>query len=279
MKTVLFEAGMPGGQACLTEMIENYPGFPEGISGVQLTGQFLEQAKRFGAEIRLEEVQRVDLAGALKILRTPGGEYSARAVIVATGARQRRLNVPGEEELLGRGVSYCATCDGAFFRQRKVAVIGGGDAAVEEALFLTRFAREVVIVHRRDSLRAARVLQERAMANEKIRFIWNAVVEHILGTERVEALALRDVQTDRRFEEPADGVFVFIGTEPNTNLFQDQGLVLDPDGYIVTDGEMRTAVPGVFAAGDVRAKRLRQVATAVGDGAQAAVAAQQFLFA
>lgn len=277
LKTVLFEAGMPGGQAALTDLIENYPGFPQGVNGPQLMSQFLEQATRFGAEVRLEEVQEASLGGSLKTIRTSRGEYEARAVVVATGARQRRLGVPGEAEFLGRGVSYCATCDGAFFRDKKVAVIGGGDAAVEEALFLTRFAREVVIIHRRDRLRATKILQERAMANEKVRFFWNTVVDRILGEAKVEALALRDVETGKTSAEPVDGVFVFVGTEPNTKLFQGQGLNLDEQGYVVTDEEMRTSVPGVFAAGDVRAKKLRQVATAVGDGAQAAMAAEHFL--
>lgn len=277
LKTLLFEASLPGGQAALTDLIENYPGFPQGVNGPQLMAQFLEQATRFGAEVRLEEVQEASLGGALKILRTGRGEYQARAVIIATGARQRRLGVPGEAEFVGRGVSYCATCDGAFFRDKKVAVIGGGDAAVEEALFLTRFAREVVIIHRRDKLRATRILQERAMANEKVRFLWNTVVDRIVGTAKVEAVELRDVETGKAATEAVDGVFVFIGTEPNTRLFQQEGLDLDAQGYVVTDAEMRTSLPGVFAAGDVRAKQLRQVATAVGDGAQAAMAAEHFL--
>ncbi|MCR4419358.1 MAG: thioredoxin-disulfide reductase [Clostridia bacterium] len=276
-KTVVFEAQLPGGQAALTDTIENYPGFPEGIGGQELMDKFLEQARRFGAEIRLEAVDRVSLGTSPKTLWTSGGEYRARALIVATGGRQRRLGVPGEEELLGRGVSFCATCDGAFFRDQKVAVVGGGDAAVKEALLLTRWAREVVLIHRRDRLAAGRALQERARANNKLRFIWNAVVGRILGKDRVEGLELLEVRSGRRFEESVDGVFVFIGSEPNTAPFANQGLNFDQNGYILTDGEMKTSLPGVFAAGDVRAKSLRQVATAVGDAALAAAAAEHYL--
>ncbi|MGB9886047.1 MAG: thioredoxin-disulfide reductase [Moorellales bacterium] len=276
-KTVVFEAALPGGQAALTDTIENYPGFPEGINGQELMDKFLEQAERFGAEIRIEAVQRTSLGDTPKSLWTSGGEYRARAVILATGGRQRRLGVPGEEEFIGRGVSFCATCDGAFFRNQKVAVVGGGDAAVKEALLLTRWAREVVLIHRRDRLAATRALQERARAHEKLRFLWNTVVERVQGRDRVESLSLRDVNSGRQFEEPVDGVFVFIGSEPNTTVFQNQGLSLDAVGYVLTDEEMKTSLPGVFAAGDVRAKRFRQVATAVGDGALAAAAAEHYL--
>lgn len=279
LRTVLFEAGLPGGQAALTDVIENYPGFPQGVNGAQLMEQFLQQATRFGAEIRLEEVRRVALGTATKLVVTARGEYQARAVVLATGARQGRLGVPGEEEFLGRGVSFCATCDGAFFREKKVAVVGGGDAAVEEALFLTRFAREVILIHRRDHLRAAHILQERAMANEKIRFYWKTVVERVLGKGKVEALALRQVETGETFEEPVDGLFVFVGTVPNTDLVREEGVALDAQGYVITDAELGTSVTGVFAAGDVRAKKVRQVATAVGDGAEAALAAERFLTA
>lgn len=278
LATLLLEGGAPGGQAALTETIENYPGFPGGIGGPELMSLFARQALDFGLEMQAEMVTDLDLAGTEKTVATAGNTYQCRAVVIASGAKSRPLGVPGEKEFTGRGVSYCATCDGAFFRDKKVAVVGGGDAAVEEALFLTKFARQVVIIHRRDELRATRVLRERAQANDKIQFIWKAVVEAVEGDRAVERVTLRRVDTGERYPEPVDGIFVFIGTEPNTSFLRGK-LPLTPEGYIETSAEMSTSLPGVFAAGDVRAKELRQVATAVGDGAQAAMSAEKYLAA
>lgn len=276
-KVALIEKAMPGGQAFLTNEIENYPGFPEGIGGPELMMAFQQQATRFGLEIINGEIVSVDLAGDIKTLRASDGkQYQARAVIIATGAQPRKLGVPGEEELRGRGVSYCATCDGAFFRGKKVAVVGGGDAAVEEAIFLTRFASQVVIIHRRDQLRAINVLQERARSNQKIQFRLNHVVEAILGDQKVEKLRLKNVVTGEVVEEEFDGVFIFVGTQPNTK-FVEGVLALDEQGRIITNETMGTSIKGVFAAGDVRNTPLRQVATAVGDGAIAAYSAEHYL--
>ncbi len=276
-KVALIERAMPGGQAFLTNEIENYPGFPQGIGGPELMMAFQEQATRFGLEIINAEIVKVDLAGELKTLTAADGTlYRARAVIIATGAEPRKLGVPGEEEFRGRGVSYCATCDGAFFRNKKVAVVGGGDAAVEEAIFLTRFAEKVVIIHRRDELRAINVLQERAKSNEKIEFRLNMVVEAIQGNQKVESLRLKNVITGEIQEEPFDGVFVFVGTRPNTGFLKGI-LELDEKGCIITNAAMGTSLKGVYAAGDVRNTPFRQVATAVGDGAMAAGSAEQYL--
>ncbi|OIQ59021.1 thioredoxin reductase [Moorella thermoacetica] len=276
LNTILLEMGAPGGQAGQTGRIENYPGFPDGITGIDLAMKFAEQAERSGARLEMTTVRKVDFSGVNKKAITSNGEYEARAMIIASGARPRPLGVPGEDELRGRGVSYCATCDGAFFRDKKVAVVGGGDSAVEEALFLTRFASQVTIIHRRDALRATRVIQDRARDNPKISFLWNTVVNAIQGKDKVSSLQLKDVRTGALREEPFDGVFIFIGLKPNTD-FLDGALTLDPDGYIVTREDLATSIPGVFAAGDVRAKNFRQVSTAVGDGAVAAMAAGRYL--
>lgn len=276
-KVALIERAMPGGQAFLTNEIENYPGFPQGIGGPELMMAFQEQAIRFGLEIINNDIVKVDLAGDVKVLTGADGTvYLARTVIIATGAEPKKLGVPGEEEFRGRGVSYCATCDGAFFRNKKVAVVGGGDAAVEEAMFLTRFAEQVVIIHRRDEFRAINVLQERAKDNEKIEFRLNTVVEAIQGNQKVESLRLRNVVTGDIQEEPFDGVFIFVGTQPNTK-FLEGVLSLDEKGCIVTNETMGTSLKGVYAAGDVRNTPFRQVATAVGDGAIAANSAEQYL--
>jgi thioredoxin reductase (NADPH) len=277
LKTLILEKAMPGGQAARTELIENYPGYPQGVGGMELMMSFIEQATRFGMELKTEEVKSVNFCNREKILETDNGSYSAPAVIIATGARPRFLNVPGEQEFHGRGVSYCATCDGAFFREKKVVVVGGGDSALEEALFLTKYAREVVLVHRRDKFRAAKILQERGQKNPKLRFILNTMIEQINGGAKgVEQVTLRNVQTGEVQEEPTDGVFVFVGNMPNTQFLT--GVIeLTPEGYIKTGNTLTTSVPGVFAAGDVREKFLRQVSTAVGDGAEAAMAAERYI--
>jgi thioredoxin reductase (NADPH) len=276
LDTVVLEMGVPGGQAGQTDRIENYPGFPEGISGIELAMKFAEQAGRFGARVEMTTVQGVAFNGDSKRVFTDSGEFTARAVIIASGAHPRPLGVPGEEQWRGRGVSYCATCDGAFFRNKKVAVVGGGDAAVEEALFLTRFASQVAIIHRRDALRATKVIQERARDNPKVSFHWNTVVTAIKGRDKVGSLELKDIRSGATREEDFDGVFIFIGLEPNT-AFLGGALALNDGRYIVTRENLATSVPGVFAAGDVCAKDFRQVSTAVGDGAVAAMAAERYL--
>ena len=276
LDTVLYEEGMPGGKAATTERIENYPGFPDGIGGLELMMNMQDQARRFGARMVNVGVQGIEPGDGQFVLRTGEGDVTARAVILATGVTPRPLNVKGEAEFTGRGISFCATCDGPLFRDRVVAVVGGGDAAVEEALFLSRFARKVYLVHRRDALRATKVLQDRAFAEPKIEFLWHSVVQEVLGGRTVEALLLRDVRSGETRAVAVDGVFVYIGMEPNSRLVR--GLVaLDEQGYVITDEEMRTSRPGIFAAGDVRRKTLRQVVTAVADGAIAAVTAGHYL--
>lgn len=276
LKTLLLEMAAPGGQAAVTDTIDNYPGFPEGISGPELMMKFMAQAERFGLETRYEGVLEVNFSPREKLVKTDGGDYVAQAVIIASGASPRELGVPGEKEFRGRGVSYCATCDGAFFRNKRVLVVGGGDAAVEEGIFLTKFASQVILVHRREALRATRVLQDRALANEKMELRFNAVVEEIRGGRLVESVRLKDTTTGDVLDEPIDGVFIFVGTEPNTG-FLGQAVTLDERGYVLTNETLGASVAGVFAAGDVRSKFLRQVSTAVGDGAVAAMAAERWL--
>lgn len=265
-----------GGQAALTHAIENYPGFPQGVGGMELGELFQKQAERFGARLEFETAEAVDLSQRPFRVRTYGKEYRARALIIATGASPNHLEVPGEAEFTGRGVSYCATCDGWFFKDKDVIVVGGGDSALEEGLFLTRYARQVTIVHRRDQLRAGAILQRRARENPKIRFVWNTVVREIRGDAAVEAVRLENVQSGETWEQPVDGVFIFIGHKPNTALFRGQ-LDLDEQGYIKTDALMRTSVPGVFAAGEVMDPHFRQVVTSAGMGAAAAMMAVRFL--
>jgi thioredoxin reductase (NADPH) len=265
-----------GGQVSLTYIVENYPGFPEGIGGQQLVELFQKQAERFGARVEFDTATKVDLSQRPFRVTTYNATYLADALIIATGATPRHLNVPGEKELTGRGVSYCATCDGWFFKEKDVIVVGGGDSALEEGIFLTRYARSVRIVHRRDELRAGPILQRRAMDNPKISFIWNTVVEEIKGQEAVEAVRMKNLVTGEECVEPVDGVFIFIGHTPNTELFRG---VLDMDemGYIKTDRYYRTNIPGVFAAGEAADPHFRQVITSAGMGAAAAMQAGHFL--
>jgi thioredoxin reductase (NADPH) len=265
-----------GGQAATTSEVENYPGFPQGIGGMELTQLMQQQAERFGARVQMDEVVAADLRQHPFLIKTYGETYEARTLIIATGVSPRLLGVPGEDEFKGRGVSYCATCDGFFYRDKTVAVVGGGDAAVEEAIFLTRFAQRVYIIHRRNRLRAQKVVQQRAFENDKIEVVWNSIVTAVLGKETVSGVRLSNVETGEEMTLAVDGVFTYIGTVPNTQLFEGQ-LELDDRGYIVTDQRMHTSVPGVFAAGDVQERVLRQVVTAVGSGAIAAMEAERFI--
>jgi len=265
-----------GGQAATTSEMENYPGFPEGIGGYELTEQMSNQAKRFGAEIAYEQVTAVELNAYPFMVHTYDGGYRARALIICTGTSPRRLGVPGEDKFMGRGVSFCATCDGYFYRDRTVVVVGGGDSALDEGLYLTRMAREVIIVHRRDKLRASAILQERARNNPKVRLVLNTVVDEVLGDGVVTGVRVRNVLTGASEVIPADGVFVYVGLLPNTQLFEGQ-LDLDSNGYIITDKRQHTNIPGVFAAGDVQDPYFRQVVIAAGAGAAAAIEAERFL--
>lgn len=268
-----------GGQVSLTYEIENYPGFPEALSGQQLVELMQRQAERFGARFEMyTAVTEVDfMHGRPFTIKTDTGKtYQADAVIVTVGATPRHLDVPGEKEFTGRGVSYCGTCDGFFFRDKHVVVVGGGDSALEEGIFLTRFANRVDVIHRRDALRAGATLQARAMANEKMHFIWNTVVDEIKGDDAVKAVALRDVNTGETREYPTDGVFIFIGHDPNSDIFAGQ-LARDEFGYVITDKEMHTNIEGVFAAGEVQDRIYRQVATSVGQGTAAAMSAERWL--
>ena len=267
-------------QITVTDLIENYPGIPEGINGFDLLERFKAQAVRFGLETDSGDVTEVvrgrlgDYDGWEVV--AGGRRYAALAVIIATGANWRRLGVPGEERFIGKGVSFCATCDGPFYKNREVAVVGGGDTAIQEALYLTRFAKKVTVIHRRDRLRATKVLQERAFANEKIAFAWNSVVESVEGLDLVQEVRLKDVKTGDLRTLPVSGIFVFVGLIPNTAPFREV-IALDQGGYITVDANMQTSVPGIFAAGDCIAKRLRQVVTACGDGATAAFSAQLYV--
>jgi len=265
-----------GGQAASTSEMENYPGFPDGIGGMVLTEQMAAQATRFGAEILYEEVTRVDLKVYPFLVETHDQTYRAKALIISTGTSPRWLGVPGERQFVGRGVSFCATCDGYFYRDKTVVVVGGGDSAVDEGLYLTRFAKEVIIVHRRDQLRASAILQKRAKENPKIRFVWDTVVDEILGESGVTGVRVHHVKTGEESIIPADGVFIYVGLVPNTRLFEGQ-LELDESGYIITDKRQRTNVPGVFAAGDVQDPWYRQTVIAAGTGAAAAIEAGRFL--
>jgi thioredoxin reductase (NADPH) len=274
-RTVMLEKGVIGGQISLTEMVENYPGIPN-INGFDLAQAMLQQAESHGMETEYADVTGIDKAGSKWRVRTSADDFIAKAVIITSGAEYNRLGVPGEERLTGRGVSYCATCDAAFFKEMEVAVIGGGDAALDEGLFTTRFASRVNVIHRRDELRASRILQERALANPKMEFHWNTVVEEILGEGQVSGLRLRNVVTGETSEMPVSAAFIFIGQHPNTGFLT--GLVpMDAGKHVLVDDWMKTSVPGLFAAGDVRQNSARQVASSVGDGVTAAIAADHYI--
>ncbi|MEK6680480.1 MAG: thioredoxin-disulfide reductase [Nitrospirota bacterium] len=278
LKTLLIEKGLVGGQVVTTERIENYPGFEEGIAGPELIKRMDAQARRFGLEIISGNAAKVEDSGDSKVVALEDGKkISCKAIIVAAGAEPAKLEVEGEDKYRGRGVSYCATCDGAFFKNLKIAVIGGGDSALEEALFLTRFASEVYIIHRRNEFRAVKVIQERVFANPKIKVIWDSVIEKIEGEDfAVKKIAVENVRTGEKKELDIDGVFIYVGTRPNTD-FLPVNTKLNDKGYILTDDNMATSIKGIFAAGDIRAKLLKQVSTAVGDGATAAFAAERYI--
>jgi thioredoxin reductase (NADPH) len=268
-----------GGQLMLTTTVENYPGFVDGIMGPELMETMRKQAERFGTDMVAEDVTSVDFSRRPFVVRTDGGVHEAHTVIVATGASAKLLGLPSERALMGRGVSTCATCDGFFFKNQDVMVVGGGDSAMEEALYLSRLGRSVAVVHRRDRLRASKIMQDRALANSKIAFVWNAAVEEIydVAAGKVQAVRLRDLTTGRVWEQPVDGLFIAIGHEPNTGIFAGQ-LELRPNGYVkVVHGTTQTSVPGVFAAGDVQDHVWRQAVTAAGTGCVAALEAERYL--
>ncbi|MTI46976.1 MAG: thioredoxin-disulfide reductase [Firmicutes bacterium] len=281
MKTLILEKEKAGGQIVTTEEVANYPGSIEDATGPSLVARMVEQAEGFGAEKVLDEVKEINLQDKIKVIKGEKAEYQAKAVIIATGAKPRLLGAPGEKKLTGKGVSYCATCDGAFFEDLEVYVIGGGDSAVEEAMFLTKFARKVTIVHRRDTLKAAKSIQEKAFKNDKIDFIWNSEIKELRGDGILESMTLKNRETGEETEIVADeedgtfGVFVFVGYLPQTSLFEE--MVDMERGYIKTDDNMKTNIDGVFAAGDCRVKSLRQVVTATADGAIAAVQAEKYI--
>ncbi|MDZ7260766.1 MAG: thioredoxin-disulfide reductase [candidate division KSB1 bacterium] len=276
LQPLVITGSLPGGQITLTNEMENYPGFPEGIGGFELYQAMEKQARRFGTELVHEVATKVDFSKHPFTIVTDKTTYQARTVIIATGSSPRKLAVPGEKELTGRGVSYCATCDGFFFKEQQVAVIGGGNSALDEAIFLTRFASKVTIIHRRDRLRADLILQERARKNEKIDFIWDSVVTEIMGEKQVEQIRLKNLKTGQESLFPVDGVFIFIGHLPNTEIFQGQ-IDMDDRGYILTDRRQRTNVDGVYAAGDVQDPLYRQSVTAAGSGCIAALEAEKFI--
>ncbi len=278
LEPLVFIGQSPGGQVATSSEVENYPGFPEGLPGPELAELFQKQAERFGARLEYDVVTHVDLSVRPFKVTTYGGEYETQALIVATGSSPRKLGVPGEEEFSGRGVSYCATCDGFFFQDKEIAIVGGGDAAVEEAIFLTRFATKVHLIHRRDQLRAERVLQERAFRNEKIEIIWDTIVTEIVGEQTVTGVRLRNVKTEEERLLPVEGIFIAIGHQPNAACLGDQ-VALNDQGYIITDGRGRTNVVGVYAAGDVQDWMYKQIATSVGDACRAAIEVEKYVAA
>jgi thioredoxin reductase (NADPH) len=265
-----------GGQAAITNVIENYPGFPDGVGGSELSDQFQKNAEKFGARFEFDTVTEVNLSERPFSVKTYGKEYLADTLIISTGASPNHLNIPGEKELTGKGVSYCGTCDGWFFKDKKVVVVGGGDSALEEALFLTRFASELKVIHRRDELRAGAILQNRAKENKKLSFVWNSVVTEILGDSAVKQVKIKNTQTGEESFLDTDGVFIFIGHRPNTELFLNQ-IEFDANGYIAVDARMHTSIPGVYAAGEIADSHFRQVITSAGMGAAAAIEATHFL--
>jgi len=265
-----------GGQAALTHIIENYPGFPEGVGGAQLGELFQKQAEHFGAKVEFDMAHEVDFSQRPFKVTTDNGEYKADTLILSTGANPTHLNVPGEVELTGRGVSYCATCDGWFFKDKKVVIVGGGDSALEEALFITRFASSVTVIHRRDEFRASTILQKRAKEHPKMNFIMDTIVTEVVGTDKVETLKLKNVKTGAETTFDTDGLFIFIGHIPNSQMFKGQ-LAMSDLGYVIVNDKMETSVPGVYAAGEIADPHFRQVITSAGMGAAAAIQATRLL--
>ncbi len=277
LSSQVIEKALIGGQITYAETVENYPGFVSGISGLELTQLMHEQATKYGLETLMAEVTGIEpIDERRKIVRTSAGDFEAKAVIIAAGSARRRLDVPGEAEFTGRGVSYCATCDGAFFRDRVVAVVGGGNVAITEALHLSRFAQRIIVIHRRDKLRAGAILQKKAFSEPKIEFQWDSVVERVCGGDFVTSLGLRQVKSREQGELPVDGVFIAIGLKPETDYLRDM-LILDETGHIVTSETMATRVSGIFAAGDIRHNSARQAICACGDGATAAIYAEKLI--
>src|SRR5690606_8758957 len=276
LDTLMLERGIPGGQMANTEDVENYPGYDH-ILGPDLSNKMFDHAKKFGAEYAYGDIKEVIDGKEYKTVIAGSKEYKTRTLIIATGAQYKKLGIPGEEELGGRGVSYCAVCDGAFFKERELVVVGGGDSAVEEGVYLTRFASKVTIVHRRDELRAQKILQDRAFKNDKVEFIWDTIVKEVNNKDgKVGSVTLLDKKTNEEYEFETDGVFVYIGMDPLSEPFKSLGIT-NEEGYIPTNENMETSVPGIFAAGDIREKELRQIVTATGDGSIAAQSAQHFI--
>jgi len=276
LNCLLIERGAVGGQIINTEWVENYPGFAESISGIDLTEAMHKQATKFGLETLIAGVTGIDIKGNQKVVRTSQGDFTAKAIIIAGGSERQKLGVPGEAEFTGRGVSYCATCDGPFFKDKAVAVIGGGNAAITEALELTRFASKITVIHRRDELRATKILQEKAFAEKKIDILWDSVIEEIAGDTFVEKVRVSNVKTKKKSVLDVSGVFMAVGFKPNTDYLKDI-VKLDDIGTIATNEKMETGVPGIFAAGDIRSNSIRQVIAAAGDGAVAAIGAEKYI--
>lgn len=275
LDTLMLERGMPGGQVANTQDVENYPGFDH-ILGPDLSTKMFEHAQKFGAQYAYGDIQSVEDFGDYKVVKAGDQEFRTRSIIISTGAEYKKLGIPGEEEFAGRGVSYCAVCDGAFFKERRLFVVGGGDSAVEEGIYLTRFADRVTIVHRRDELRAQKILQDRAFENEKIDFYWNTEMKEIKGDGQVKTAVLVNNQTGEEREEEIDGVFIYIGLLPLSDPFKGLG-ILNDENQVVTNENMETSIPGIFAAGDVREKELRQIVTATSDGSIAGQRAQSYI--
>ncbi len=276
LNSLLIEMGLVGGQIVNAERVENYPGYPEGISGFELGQLMHQQAEKYGLKTITAEATGVELHGEQKVVKTTEGDFIARAVIIASGSERRKLGIPGEDKFTGKGVSYCATCDAAFFKEQPIAVVGGGDAAITEALHLARFASRVIVIHRRDQFRAGRILQEKAFAEPKMQFLWDTVVDEVEGKDLVKRIRLHQVKTGEKSTLEVTGVFISIGLKPNTDYLKGI-LSLDAAGHIITDERMETKIPGIFAAGDIRHDSARQAITAAGDGATAAIYAERFI--